>query len=246
MLLRGEPTLPMTLLGDSTVPMLVEGAPAVPTALVGCGNSAVAGPVAGLPRGAAAVGVSIVAGGKEGAPAVPALLLGAPAVPALLLGAPAVPALSAGAPAVPAFLPAAPPGFLRPPVGAEVVIGGDKVGSVGVIVGLAPTGAVGATPVAAPDGPGADAVAPAPAALASDHVKIRGQARMVRRSLFIVESVNIVDVVRRTSHLVRFARGENVPPIAPQMERKETGGERRETRGPADRSDSTRGPVCRP
>ena len=223
----------MTLLGDSTVPMLVDGAPAVPTALPGCGSSAVAGPVAGLVCVVLAVGVSIVAGGKEGAPAVPALLPGAPAVPALLLGAPAVPALSAGAPAVPALVPAAPPGFLRPPVGAEFVMGGDKVGSVGFIVGLAPTGAVGATPVAAPDGPGADAVAPAPApaALASDHAKVREQARMVRGSLFMVESVNIVDGISLCSW------ADCAPsPIRPRRKRsrkkieEEARGKRREVR----------------
>ena len=233
----------MTLLGDSTVPMLVDGAPAVPTALPDCGSSAVAGPVAGLVRVVLAVGVSIVAGGKEGAPAVPALLpgapavpallLGAPAVPALLLGAPAVPALSAGAPAVPALVPAAPAGFLRPPVGAEFVIGGDKVGSVGFIVGLAPTGAVGATPVAAPDGPGADAVAPAPApaAVASDHAKVREKARMVRGSLFMVESVNIVDGISLCSW------ADCAPsPIRPRRKRsrkkieEETRGKRREVR----------------
>jgi hypothetical protein len=157
MLLLGEPTLPITLLGDSTVPILVEGGPTLPIALAGCGTSAVAGPVAGLlvalawGLGAVAGGGDIVAGGRERAPAVPALLLGAPAVPALLLGAPAVPALL-----------------------AALGIGGPIVGSVptaGFIVGAPPTGAVGATPVAAPDGPGADAVAPpaVPAALASVH-----------------------------------------------------------------------------
>jgi len=137
MLLLGEPTLPITLLGDSTVPILVEGGPTLPIALAGCGTSAVAGPVAGLlvalawGLGAVAGGGDIVAGGRERAPAVPALL-------------------------------------------AALGIGGPIVGSVptaGFIVGAPPTGAVGATPVAAPDGPGADAVAPpaVPAALASVH-----------------------------------------------------------------------------
>jgi hypothetical protein len=75
--------------------------------------------------------------------------------------------------------------LLRPPAGAEFVIGGDRVGSGGVIVGLAPTGAVGATPVAAPEGPGADAVAP-PAALASVDAQAREEARKIRGSLFMV------------------------------------------------------------